>query len=871
MRGWRAALRVALIVSLVECACVNSTQSAPTEIKIGGIFCQENNNHEYKAFNLAIEYINNDTSILPGTTLVPMTNSTKWLNAFNNIEAVTWQIFHQAVAIVGPLTSPMVRATQPLCSGFHVPQVAPYATDPAFEFSPSSYKYLLRMRSSDSIENRAIADFIGHFNWTRLGLFTSRDDYGLNGVAAIKDIASRMGWVIAAVDSFRQFEDPLRVNATQQLVQLRARGIRIIILNCLASYARVILKQASELNMIKDYVWIVKNGAFSFKGLFDSEDNVPDYMQGVVGMRTSFRGGVLQDEVKRAWVSAGYGEMAIENEDAVGHTFDAVLVLAHALHNMLNDGHNISNVQPQFGFYDGLSTEPRPDGATLLDYISQVNTTGVMNQLGFDSNRSPVDVAFDVVNLRAFGFQKVGYWNVEEGLHLDNKKEIVWPSGRVYVPTDSTHILENRTLKVVTIAEAPFIFAQTQTNGQGETRVIIEGYCIELLRKLSEMLRFKFEVYLVPDNNFGAQDPVTKEWNGVVREVLNGRADLAVTSLTISPERQKVIDFTQPYMDLGLTVLIKPDPTEEKNPFAILRPFRYDLWMAIGGTMIIVGFFLWLFSTFSPFGFYGRCVQKCHTKIEPRYLKLHDTLSLVRALWSTVVYYVGQSSDHLHPVSSSGRITVAVYWFAMLIVMSTYTANLAAFLTIKRFTSPISSVDDLARQKDISYGTVLNSQPQAFFESASVPSFVTMWQYMRYHHTFVNNSAEGIEKVMNENYAFIWDSAVLEFVAHNQISCGTLITSGSVFGRIGYGFGLAKDSPYTKQLSNAILQLRHAGYMEFLDRKWLKANDKCAEAAEKAKSENQLTFEDLSGVFIVLIAGIGVSCVVLVLEWIWAS
>ena len=56
--------------------------------------------------------------------------------------------------------------------------------------------------------------------------------------------------------------------------------------------------------------------------------------------------------------------------------------------------------------------------------------------------------------------------------------------------------------------------------------------------------------------------------------------------------------------------------------------------------------------------------------------------------------------------SMSGRIVGSVWWFFTLIIISSYTANLAAFLTVERMQSPIESADDLAKQTEIKYGTV---------------------------------------------------------------------------------------------------------------------------------------------------------------------
>ena len=57
-----------------------------------------------------------------------------------------------------------------------------------------------------------------------------------------------------------------------------------------------------------------------------------------------------------------------------------------------------------------------------------------------------------------------------------------------------------------------------------------------------------------------------------------------------------------------------------------------------------------------------------------------------------------------------------VWWFFVLIIISSYTANLAAFLTIEHMQTPIESADDLANQDEIKYGTVKSGSTKTFFK-----------------------------------------------------------------------------------------------------------------------------------------------------------
>ncbi len=65
--------------------------------------------------------------------------------------------------------------------------------------------------------------------------------------------------------------------------------------------------------------------------------------------------------------------------------------------------------------------------------------------------------------------------------------------------------------------------------------------------------------------------------------------------------------------------------------------------------------------------------------------------------------------------SLSGRIVGGVWWFFTLIIISSYTANLAAFLTVERMVSPIEGAEDLAKQTEIAYGTLDSGSTKEFF------------------------------------------------------------------------------------------------------------------------------------------------------------
>lgn len=75
---------------------------------------------------------------------------------------------------------------------------------------------------------------------------------------------------------------------------------------------------------------------------------------------------------------------------------------------------------------------------------------------------------------------------------------------------------------------------------------------------------------------------------------------------------------------------------------------------------------------------------------------------------------IDQFTNNYRAIST--RLTAGLWWFFALIVISSYTANLAAFLTMERMDASIESAEDLAKQSTIKYGAVWGGSTLGFFK-----------------------------------------------------------------------------------------------------------------------------------------------------------
>lgn len=100
-----------------------------------------------------------------------------------------------------------------------------------------------------------------------------------------------------------------------------------------------------------------------------------------------------------------------------------------------------------------------------------------------------------------------------------------------------------------------------------------EGFGIELIEKLSQRLGFNYTFKLQEDGAYGSPDKETGEWNGMIRELMDDKADLAITDLTITAERESAVDFTMPFMNLGISILFESPKKEDPELFSFMQPF----------------------------------------------------------------------------------------------------------------------------------------------------------------------------------------------------------------------------------------------------------------------------------------------------------
>ncbi|XP_071568974.1 glutamate receptor ionotropic, kainate 2 isoform X4 [Temnothorax nylanderi] len=412
-------------------------------------------------------------------------------------------------------------------------------------------------------------------------------------------------------------------------------------------------------------------------------------------------------------------------------------------------------------------------------------------------------------------------------------------------------------------SEQPYVMLKSGGNFSGNTRY--EGFCIDLLKEIAHMVGFTYRIELVPDGKYGVYDYETGEWNGIVRQLMDKKADLAVGSMTINYARESVIDFTKPFMNLGISILFKVPTKHQAQLFSFMNPLAIEIWLYALAAYVLVSVTMFVVSRFSPYEWNNP--HPCHPGPEI----VENQFSLSNSFWFTIGTLMQQGSD-LNPKATSTRIVGGIWWFFTLIIISSYTANLAAFLTVERMITPIENAEDLASQTDIAYGTLDSGSTMTFFRDSMIETYKKMWRFMenKKPSVFVSTYEEGIQRVLQGDYAFLMESTMIDYIV--QRDCN-LTQIGGLLDNKGYGIATPMGSPWRDKISLAILELQEKGEIQILYDKWWKSPGDTCMRTEKGKENkaNALGVDNIGGVFVVLLCGLAFAVLIAIFEFCYNS
>ncbi|XP_054983064.1 glutamate receptor 1 isoform X3 [Sorex araneus] len=732
------------------------------------------------------------------------------------------------------------------CGALHVCFITP-----SFPVDTSN-QFVLQLRPE---LHGALISTLDHYKWQKF-VYIYDADRGLSVLQKVLDTAAEKNWQVTAVNVLTTTEEGYRT----LFQDLEKKKERLVVVDCESERLSAILGQIvkMEKNGI-GYHYILANLGFMDMDLSrfkESGANVTGFQ--LVNYTDTVPARIMQqwkssdarDHTRVDWKRPKYTSAL---------TYDGVKVMAEAFQSLRRQRIDISR-RGNAGDCLANPAVPWGQGIDIQRALQQVRFEGLTGNVQFNEKGRRTNYTLHVIEMRHDGVRKIGYWNEDD--------KFVPAATDAQAGGDNSSV-QNRTYIVTTILEDPYVMLKKNAN-QFEGNDRYEGYCVELAAEIAKHVGYSYRLEIVSDGKYGARDPDTKAWNGMVGELVYGRADVAVAPLTITLVREEVIDFSKPFMSLGISIMIKKPQKSKPGVFSFLDPLAYEIWMCIVFAYIGVSVVLFLVSRFSPYEWHNEELEEGR---EPAAGDQSNEFGIFNSLWFSLGAFMQQGCD-ISPRSLSGRIVGGVWWFFTLIIISSYTANLAAFLTVERMVSPIESAEDLAKQTEIAYGTLEAGSTKEFFRRSKIAVFEKMWTYMKSAEpsVFVRTTEEGMIRVRKSKgkYAYLLESTMNEYIEQRR-PCDTMKVGGNLDSK-GYGIATPKGSALRNPVNLAVLKLNEQGLLDKLKNKWWYDKGECGSGGGDSKDKTSaLSLSNVAGVFYILIGGLGLAMLVALVEFCYKS
>ncbi|KAG8194654.1 hypothetical protein JTE90_003126 [Oedothorax gibbosus] len=840
---------------------VGIVHSLPGRIHVGGLFESDDDEVEL-AFRIAVEWANTH-GLLNSSRMVAMVERLYSQEAIKTTQLCCGLLDKGLAAIFGPQQVLPSQHVQSICDDLEVPHI-----ESRFEFRLDRDQLSINLYPRPEVLSNAIVKLLDIWGWNNFYVVYEHDD-AIVRLKSLFEEGEKRDWKIKLYqfrdeDSFRDTfweikrslkslkKDPSKKDE-EKVLDYR------IVLDVSKKNLYHALKSAQQVGMMtENQKYLITSLDLHTIDLEDfqySKTNISSLR--LVQEESAEFQALLQDLNSRLTRRIEQQPLKSLKTEAV-LIYDSVKLLAYGLQQM--------DLAKNISVFPSISCQLMNkgiDGTSLVNFMKNVkNGTGPTGYLGlsglleFDEEGFRSKVVLDVMFLSSTGLKKIGSILPGPGkntVHITPQES----SEYQYVGLEGSHF------RVTTILTDPYaMFSESSQLLTGNKR--FEGYCIDLLEALAELLTFTFEIHVVKDGKSGSFDKDTKTWNGMIGEVVNNEADLAVADVTITTQRMKGVDFTLPFMQTGISILFKKPTTKVTSLFSFLFPFSGEVWLLVMAAYTFISISYFLVGRISPYEWSNPHPCRQNDQVE------ENVFSLLNSMWFAIGSLMQQGSD-IAPTAMSTRAITSIWYFFCLILISSYTANLAAFLTVEKLVSPIESAEDLVKQDKIKYGATKSGSTYAFFKSSNMTTYKKMGQVMQANEEYlVQNNAEGIKRVKEGNYAFLMEATSIEYNTERECN---LTQVGGLLDNKGYGIAVRKGNETIRSwLSGGILRLQEQGKLHTFKERWWKqkkGGGQCSGPSKSSGTVNELGLGNVGGVFVVMLLGIMLSALMGVIEFLW--
>ncbi|BFG14669.1 hypothetical protein CerSpe_009430 [Prunus speciosa] len=714
-------------------------------------------------------------------------------------------------AIIGPQRSAEAKFVMELGRKAKVPIISFSATSPSL--SPSRSPFFVRTAFDDSAQVKAIAAIIEAYSWLEVVLVYEDTDYG-NGlipylVDAIQEVGARVPYRSVIPPSSNDAE------IRRELRRLNSTSTRIFLVHMTASLGIKFFILAKKIGMMSEgYAWIVTEGLSTLLDPVSSE--AMDSMEGVLGVRPHIPGTKYLKDFMIRWKKPN--KMTADHNLFGLWAYDTVWALAMAVEKV---GIENSSSMKQNVSTNLASLGTSAMGKTLIETVLSLKFRNLSGNFQLVKGQLEPST-FEIFNVIGNKERIIGYWidqqkGLSRQLNYDQSeaeksdvkrklKQPIWPG-------DTTDQPATKKLTIgVPMKEGFNEFLKVENKK-------ISGFAADVFFAALDKLPFPLpHDFFVFDGTY----------DDLLHGIKEGKYDAVVGDTTIVAYRSLYVDFTLPYSESGVSMVVLVENNERDNIWIFLKPLSLDLWLTTGAAFIFTGFVIWVLEHRINSEFRGPPQQQ-----------------LGMIFWfsfSTLVF-----AHREKVVNNWSRLVLIIWVFVVLILTQSYTASLASMLTVQRLQPVLTDIREI--QKNGYYvGYQNNTFIKGFliknlgFKESMLKAYDTIEEY---NHALSNGTNNG-------GVAAIFDEIpyLKLFIAKN---CSKYTMVGPTYKTDGFGFAFPRGSPLVSYMSRAILNVtQDKSKMDSIEEKYFGNQTICDDQSAKISSDGRsLHVYSFGGLFII--------------------
>lgn len=328
---------------------------------------------------------------------------------------------------------------------------------------------------------------------------------------------------------------------------------------------------------------------------------------------------------------------------------------------------------------------------------------------------------------------------------------------------DDVAALDAERIRVGVYVSPPFVMKEASGK--------YSGMAVDLWEAAAQENGWKYDY--VERNTFGE----------LVDAVAEGSLHVALTNLTMTRERAERIDFTHPWYDAGMRVMVARKGADTASLLSVLhRSGHIRTYLVLGAIALLATWMLTLF-------------DRRFDKEFPKKWRA----GLAESFYHVMSVATSGKANRKNLFGAAGRVMAAIWMLCGVALVAYVTSSVTSAMTTISLTRHVNGVNDLPGK---TIGVLAGSTAEQFAEAKH-------FDYRRF--TDIDGAVEGL--LDGSIIAVVADAPVLEYYAHAYPGRGVEVV-GNTFSPEKYGFGLWHGAGVAKPLRVQLLGMHENGYVD---------------------------------------------------------